>query len=187
MSPLVLSRFGMLWRRQMKYNRVVIYINVWHWWHLLNRANLSMRNYWTTMQIEVYRWKKWQRIYFLVEELPIPIIGSIPNLEDRLVRLLRNNQANSTLCFRYNDLCELDTVQLNIIAEKKGREWLSLSLSFTTRLFSDTFNFRCYFRARWIWNTKHGAYCYQSHIIVIVSFFYLHRFTASPKQGPSSL
>ena len=128
MSPLVLSRFGMLWRRQMKYNRVVIYINVWHWWHLLNRANLSMRNYWTTMQIEVYRWKKWQRIYFLVEELPIPIIGSIPNLEDRLVRLLRNNQANSTLCFRYNDLCELDTVQLNIIAEKKGREWFSLSL-----------------------------------------------------------
>ena len=58
----------------------------------------------------------------LFEELPIPIVDTINNLEDRLIRLLRDNQAKSTLCFRYNDLCALDTVQIEIVPEKKGKQ-----------------------------------------------------------------
>ena len=41
-------------------------------------------------------------------------------LEDCLVRLFRNEQRKNVLCFRYNDLCALDTIQVNKVPEKKG-------------------------------------------------------------------
>jgi hypothetical protein len=46
-----------------------------------------------------------------------------------LVRLLRSNQRNSTLCFRYNDLCSLDTIQVDVVPEKKGNQHLFLKKS----------------------------------------------------------
>ncbi len=57
-----------------------------------------------------------------MKELPTPTIDSINNLEDRLIRLLRSNQEKSVLCFRYNDLCALDTIQVDVIPEKKGNK-----------------------------------------------------------------
>lgn len=80
----------------------------------------------------------------LFEELPIPIIDTINNLEDRLIRLLRNNQAKSTLCFRYNDLCALDTVQIEIVPEKKGNN----NSTSSRRLSLELFTIRCHFRIR---------------------------------------
>ncbi|UJR08914.1 hypothetical protein I4U23_013167 [Adineta vaga] len=53
-------------------------------------------------------------------ELPIPTLDSINTLENRLIHLLRNDQRKTTLCFRYNDLCALDTIQVDVVSEKKG-------------------------------------------------------------------
>lgn len=58
---------------------------------------------------------------FLLLELPTPTLDSINSLEDRLIRLIRNDQRSTTLCFRYNDLCALDTVQVSVVPEKKGK------------------------------------------------------------------
>ncbi|CAF3839906.1 unnamed protein product [Rotaria magnacalcarata] len=57
---------------------------------------------------------------YVKQELPIPTLDSVTNLEDRLIRLLRNDQKKTTLCFRYNDLCLLDTIQVDKVPEKKG-------------------------------------------------------------------
>ncbi len=53
-------------------------------------------------------------------ELPIPTIDSLNDLEDRLIRILRTDQGKNSLCFRYGDLCSLDTIQVDVAAEKKG-------------------------------------------------------------------
>ncbi|CAF0967319.1 unnamed protein product [Adineta ricciae] len=57
---------------------------------------------------------------YVNRELPTPTLDSINSLEDRLIRLIRNDQRNTTLCFRYNDLCALDTIQVSVVPEKKG-------------------------------------------------------------------
>ncbi|CAF0978841.1 unnamed protein product [Adineta steineri] len=57
---------------------------------------------------------------YVNRELPTPTIDNINTLEDRLLRLLRSEQRSSTLCFRYNDLCALDTIQVDVEPEKKG-------------------------------------------------------------------
>ncbi|CAF3308812.1 unnamed protein product [Rotaria socialis] len=57
---------------------------------------------------------------YVNRELPIPALDSVTDLEDRLIRLLRNDQKKTTLCFRYNDLCILDTIQVDKVPEKKG-------------------------------------------------------------------
>ena len=69
-------------------------------------------------------------------ELPSPTLDSRTELGDRLVRLLRADQTQTNLCFRYNDLCSLDTIQVDLAAAKKGQcsGLLSLSLS-SSRLF----------------------------------------------------
>lgn len=54
-------------------------------------------------------------------ELPIPNIDSINELDDRLLRILRSEQSKNALCFRYGELCSLETIQVDIIPEKKGR------------------------------------------------------------------
>lgn len=53
-------------------------------------------------------------------DLPIPTIDDIIELENRLIRLLRSEQGRVSLCFRYGDLCSLDTIQINVAPEKKG-------------------------------------------------------------------
>ena len=58
--------------------------------------------------------------FLLLLELPIPSIDPINDLEDRLIRTLRNDQSKNSLCFRYGDLCSLDTIQVEVAAEKKG-------------------------------------------------------------------
>ncbi|CAF1110489.1 unnamed protein product [Didymodactylos carnosus] len=54
------------------------------------------------------------------KELPVPIIGDINELGDRFIRLLRDNHSQTILCFRYGDLCSLDTIQVELVPEKKG-------------------------------------------------------------------
>jgi hypothetical protein len=64
-----------------------------------------------------------RKITFL--ELPIPTIDSLIDLEDRLIRILRSEQGKNALCFRYGDLCSLDTIQVEVAPEKKGNQCLS--------------------------------------------------------------
>ncbi|CAF4506320.1 unnamed protein product [Rotaria sp. Silwood2] len=59
---------------------------------------------------------------YVNRELPVPKIDNIINLEDRLVRLLRSDKKKTTLCFRYNDLCSLDTIDVDVAPEKKGNK-----------------------------------------------------------------
>lgn len=47
-------------------------------------------------------------------------MDDIVELENRLIRLLRSEQGKVSLCFRYGDLCALDTIQMNVAPEKKG-------------------------------------------------------------------
>ncbi|CAF0910447.1 unnamed protein product [Didymodactylos carnosus] len=54
------------------------------------------------------------------KELPIPMIGDINDLGDRFIRLMRDNQCETILCFRYGDLCSLDTIQVELVPDKKG-------------------------------------------------------------------
>ncbi|CAF4127150.1 unnamed protein product [Rotaria socialis] len=65
---------------------------------------------------------------YVNRELPIPALNSVTDLEDRLIRLLRNDQKKTTLCFRYNDLCILDTIQVDKVPEKKGNKHFFLAL-----------------------------------------------------------
>jgi hypothetical protein len=62
---------------------------------------------------------------FPLLELPIPTIDSLNDLEDRLIRLLRTDQGKNALCFRYGDLCSLDTIQVEVASEKKGTKLFS--------------------------------------------------------------
>ncbi|CAF0891827.1 unnamed protein product [Rotaria sordida] len=57
---------------------------------------------------------------YVNRELPIPTLDALNELEDRLIRILRSDQGKTTLCFRYGDLCSLDTIQVNVAPEKKG-------------------------------------------------------------------
>ena len=63
-------------------------------------------------------------------ELPIPTLGTLNELEDRLIHILRNDQGKATLFFRYSDLCSLDTIQMNVAPEKKGEKYIPKSLNF---------------------------------------------------------
>lgn len=63
----------------------------------------------------------------LILELPVPILDSITNLENRLIGLFRAEQQKTTLCFRYNDLCALDTLQVDVAPEKKGNGLFSFA------------------------------------------------------------
>ncbi|CAF1173442.1 unnamed protein product [Rotaria sordida] len=56
---------------------------------------------------------------YVNRELLTPTVEKITDLEDRLIRLLRNDQQKNTLCFHYNDLCVLDTIQVDLVPEKK--------------------------------------------------------------------
>ncbi|CAF0924773.1 unnamed protein product [Adineta ricciae] len=56
---------------------------------------------------------------YMNRELPIPTIDSSKELEDRLLRILRNEQGKHALCFRYGDLCSLDTIQVDLAPDKK--------------------------------------------------------------------
>lgn len=58
--------------------------------------------------------------YLVDLDLPVPTIDNITDLENRLIRLLRSEQGKTSLCFRYGDLCSLDTIQINVAPEKKG-------------------------------------------------------------------
>jgi hypothetical protein len=62
---------------------------------------------------------------FPLLELPVPTIDSLNDLEDRLIRLLRTDQGKNALCFRYGDLCSLDTIQVEVASEKKGTKLFS--------------------------------------------------------------
>ena len=57
---------------------------------------------------------------FIIIELPIPSLDSLNDLEDRLLRIYRTDQGKSSLCYRYGDLCALDTILVYTAAEKKG-------------------------------------------------------------------
>lgn len=61
---------------------------------------------------------------FCLLELPIPTLDSLNELEDRLIRILRSDQGKTTLFFRYGDLCSLDTIQVEVVPEKKGNIYL---------------------------------------------------------------
>jgi hypothetical protein len=56
-------------------------------------------------------------------ELPIPTLDSVNEIENRLIRLFRTDQGKNSLCFRYGDLCSLDTIQVDVAAEKKGTQY----------------------------------------------------------------
>ncbi|CAF1157950.1 unnamed protein product [Rotaria sordida] len=56
---------------------------------------------------------------YVNRELLTPTVEKITDLEDRLIRLLRNDQQKNTLCFHYNDLCVLNTIQVDLVPEKK--------------------------------------------------------------------
>ena len=56
-----------------------------------------------------------------VSELPVPTIDGLNDLEDRLIRILRSDQQRDALLFRYGDLCALDTIQVDLAPEKRGR------------------------------------------------------------------
>lgn len=53
-------------------------------------------------------------------ELPVPTLDGVNELEDRFIRLLREDQHKSTLFYRYGDLCALDTIQVDLVPEMKG-------------------------------------------------------------------
>ncbi|CAF3840896.1 unnamed protein product [Adineta steineri] len=55
---------------------------------------------------------------YVNREFPIPTLDTINNLEDRLLRILRSEQGKNELCFRYGDLCSLDTIQVDLAAER---------------------------------------------------------------------
>jgi hypothetical protein len=47
----------------------------------------------------------------------------VNEIENRLIRLFRTDQGKTSLCFRYGDLCSLDTIQVDVAAEKKGKQY----------------------------------------------------------------
>lgn len=79
----------------------------------------------------------------MVLELPIPTLDTLIDLENRLIRILRSDKENNGLCFRYGDLCSLDTIQVDVAPEKKV-----LNVFF---IYKQNFNennilfFRCYY------------------------------------------
>ncbi|CAF3957253.1 unnamed protein product, partial [Rotaria magnacalcarata] len=56
---------------------------------------------------------------YINRELPIPTLDNLTELEDRLIRVLRSDQGKTTFCFRYGDLCSLDTIQVEVAPDKK--------------------------------------------------------------------
>ncbi|CAF3308914.1 unnamed protein product [Rotaria socialis] len=57
---------------------------------------------------------------YVNRELPIPTLDNLTELEERLIRILRSDQGKTTFCFRYGDLCSLDTIQVEVAPDKKG-------------------------------------------------------------------
>jgi hypothetical protein len=104
-----------------------------------------MRNYSIIISIEVLEEEKEninnrRKNIIIYLELPIPTIESLNDLEDRLIRILRTEQGKNSLCFRYGDLCSLDTIQVDVVPEKKGKK---LILFKKKHLY--VFVFRCYY------------------------------------------
>ena len=50
----------------------------------------------------------------------MPTVDAVNDLENRLIRLLRDDQQKNTLFFRYGDLCALETIQVDIAPERQG-------------------------------------------------------------------
>jgi len=73
---------------------------------------------------ETYITERYTSYFFLRLELPIPTIGTLNELEDRLIRILRSEQGSNELCFRYGDLCSLDTIQVDVAPDKKGIQFI---------------------------------------------------------------
>lgn len=53
-------------------------------------------------------------------EFPIPNVPSIDAIENRFLEILRSEPLVENLCFRYGDLCALDTISVDLVPEKKG-------------------------------------------------------------------
>ncbi|CAF1258079.1 unnamed protein product [Rotaria sordida] len=78
---------------------------------------------------------------YVNRDLPIPKIDSITDLEDRLIHLLRNAQKNTTLCFRYNDLCiiirhveyEITSMRLKNKVSRRYNDFLALHELLTSK------------------------------------------------------
>ena len=60
--------------------------------------------------------------FICILELPTPTFDTIDKLEYRLSNLLQNDRRKSTNYFRYDDLCSLDTIHVEIAPEKKGNK-----------------------------------------------------------------
>ncbi len=87
---------------------------------------------------ELYMTERYTPYFSLRLELPIPTIGTLNELEDRLIRILRSEQGSNELCFRYGDLCSLDTIQVDVAPEKKGIQFIhnkKKQISLKTRCF----------------------------------------------------
>ncbi|XP_059174908.1 sorting nexin-8-like [Physella acuta] len=56
---------------------------------------------------------------FSGQELPKPSLGDLSDLKASSLRLRRERTPN-VLCFDYKDLCEIDSIKLELVPEKKG-------------------------------------------------------------------
>ena len=52
-------------------------------------------------------------------ELPVPNLGELSDLRT-LGHVLRKERSPDALCYTYADLCDLDTVSVAVVPEKKG-------------------------------------------------------------------
>lgn len=64
--------------------------------------------------------RKFSKNSFFLPELPIPTLDNLTELEDRFIRILRSDKEKNAVCYRYGDLCSLDTIQVFVAPEKKG-------------------------------------------------------------------
>lgn len=97
----------------------------------------------------------WDRYHL---ELPIPTLDSANDIEDRFIRLLRENHAKNTLFYRYGDLCALDTIQVDLAPEMKGSHLLRYITSSNER------SSRCNHSTFRLWSDQFG-------MVLIFSFF----------------
>jgi sorting nexin-8 len=58
-------------------------------------------------------------MYVNFSELPKPILGDISDLKALSVKIRRDRNPN-VLSYRYQELCELDTIKVELVPEKKG-------------------------------------------------------------------
>lgn len=56
---------------------------------------------------------------FALAELPVPVLGDISEVCLLAQRLHKNNNP-TTLNLTYSDICNLDTIEVNLVPEKKG-------------------------------------------------------------------